>query len=90
MLKFEDGYAGDRFGIRVAAHDGGRRVLFRVDRQTAMGGLRLQPSICEPFEALLEDHIEDVRRGCERAYSDAPNHDNLTIIRVEERHFGHC
>jgi len=51
---------------------------------------RLQPGRCEPFEAFMEDHIEDVRRGCERAYPDAPNQDNLTIITVEERHLGHC
>ena len=90
MLQFENGYAGDQSGVRVAAHDEGRRVLFRVERQAAIGGLGLQPSGCEPLEALMQDHMEDVRRGCLRAYADAPNHDNLTIIKVEERHFGHC
>ncbi len=90
MLQFEDGYTGDQSGVRVAAHDGGRRVLFRVDKQTVIGALGLQPRRRELFEVLLKDHMEDIRCGCERAYSGAPNHDNLTIIRVEERHFGHC
>jgi hypothetical protein len=29
------------------------------------------------------------RSDCEHAYLDDLNHDNLTIIRVQERHFGH-
>jgi hypothetical protein len=90
MLQFENGYAGDQSGVRFAARDGGRRVLFRVEKQTVIGGLGLQPGRREPFEALMKDRMEEVRRGCVRAYADAPNHDNRTIIRVEERHFGHC
>ena len=33
--------------------------------------------------------MAEVWRGCEHAYLDDVNHDNLTIIRVQERHFGH-
>jgi hypothetical protein len=90
MLQFENGYAGDQSGVRFAARDGGRRVLFRVEKQAVIGGLGLQPGRRERFEALMKDRMEEVRRGCVRAYADDPNHDNLTIIRVEERHFGHC
>jgi hypothetical protein len=90
MLRFENGYAGDQSGVRFAARDGGRRVLFRVEKQAVIGGLGLQPVGCEPLEALMQNHMEDVRRGCLRAYADTPNHDNLTIIKVEKHHFGHC
>jgi len=89
MLEFENGYAGDQSGVRIIARDGGRRVLFRVERQTAIEGLGLRPSTRAPFEALMEDHVADVRRGCEHAYLDDLTHDNLTIIRVQGRHFGH-
>ena len=87
MLQFEDGYTRDQSGVRVAAHDRGRRVLFRVERQTVMG--MIEPLPGQPLEALMKDHMEDVRRACERAYADTLNHDNLTLIRVEERHLGH-
>ena len=90
MLQFEDGYARDQSGVRVAANDEGRRVLFRLEKQTVIGVLGLPGGHCEPIEALIKDHIDDVRRGCERAYSDTPNHDSLTIIRVEQRHLGYC
>jgi hypothetical protein len=89
MLELENGYAGDQSGVRITARDGRRRVLFRVERQTAIEGLGLKPSTREPFEALMEDHIAEARRGCEHAYLDDLNRDNLTIIRVQERHFGH-
>ena len=89
MLEFEDGYTGDQSGVRITARDRGRRVLFRVERQTAIEGLGLKPSTREPFEALMEDHMAEVWRGCECAYLDDLNHDNLTIIRVQERHFGY-
>ena len=55
MLQFESGYAGDQSGVRFAARDGGRRVLFRVERQAVIGGLGLQPAGCEPLEALMQD-----------------------------------
>ena len=80
MLEFENGYAGDQSGVRITARDGGRRVLFRVERQTAIEGLGLQPSTREPFEALMEDHMGEVLRGCEHAYLDDLNHYNLTIV----------
>ena len=89
MLEFENGYAGDQSGVRITARDGGRRVLFRTERQTAIEGLGLQPSARKPFEALMEDRMAEVWRGCEHAYLDDLDHDNLTIIRVQERHFGH-
>ena len=62
-LQFENGYAGDQSGVRVAAHDGERRVLFRVEKQTVIGGLGLQPRRREPFEALMKDRME---RGAAR------------------------
>lgn len=89
MLEFENGYAGDQSGVRITARDGGRRVLFRVERQTAIEGLGLHPGARKPFEALMEDRMAEVWRGCEHAYLDDLDHDNLTIIRVQERHFGH-
>jgi hypothetical protein len=89
MLEFEKGYARDQSGVRISARDGRRRVLFRVERQTAIEGLSLQPSTCEPIESLMEDHMVRIWRGCEHAYLDDMNHDNLTIIRVQERHLGY-
>ena len=44
MLEFENGYAGDQSGVRIIARDGGRRVLFRVERQIAIEGLGLRPA----------------------------------------------
>ena len=35
----------------------------------------------------MEDHMVEVWYGCEQAYLDDLNHDNLTIIRVQELHF---
>ena len=89
MLEFEKGYSGDQSGVRITARDGRRRVLFRVERQTAIEGLSLPLSTQEPIESLMEDHMTQIRRGCEHAYLDDMNHDNFTIIRVQERHFGH-
>ena len=88
MLEFEKGYARDQSGVRITARDGRRRVLFRVERQTAIEGLSLPLSTREPIESLMEDHMTQIRRGCEHAYLDNMDHDNLTIIRVQERHFG--
>lgn len=90
MLEFHNGYAADQSGVRVAAHDGGRRVLFRVEKRIAIKGLGLQSGVCAPFEALMEEHVKDVQRACRRAYLATPNLDHLTLIKVEQRHFGHC
>ena len=35
----------------------------------------------------MEDHMAEVRRGCEHAYLDDLNHDNLAIIRVQRASF---
>jgi len=90
MLEFHNGYAGDQSGVRISAHEGECRILFRIEKRTAIKGLGLQPSICAPFEALMKEHASDVRRACKRAYLAAPHVDHLTLIRVEPHHFGHC
>ena len=89
MLEFHRGYAADQSGVRVAARDGGRRILFRVENGVAIKGLGLPPGAA-PFEDLLEEHLPDVRQACRRAYRAKSNSDHLTLIRVERHHFGHC
>jgi hypothetical protein len=89
MLEFEKGYSGDQSGVRITARDGRRRILFRVKRQTAIEGLSLPVSTREPIGSLMEDYMAQIRHGCEHAYLDDMSHDNFTIIRVQERHFGH-
>jgi hypothetical protein len=90
MLEFHNGYAGDQSGVRVAAHDRGRRILFRVEKHVAIKALGLQPGLRASFETLMEEHVPDVRRACRRAYLAGPNSDHLTLIRLEPHHFGHC
>jgi hypothetical protein len=89
MLEFHRGYATDQSGVRVAARDGGRRILFRVENGIAIKGLGLRPSPA-PFEDLLQEHLPEVRQACRRAYLNRSNSDRLTFIRVERHHFGHC
>ena len=89
MLEFHSGYSGDQSGVRVAANDGGRRVLFRVEKGSTIKGLGLRPGLGAPFEALMEERLTDVRRACRQAYLGAPNSDHLTLIKVEPHHFGH-
>lgn len=89
MLEFHRGYAADRSGVRVAARDGGRRILFRVENGIAIEGLGLRPGLVS-FEDLLQEHLPDVRQACKRAYLSRPNSDRLTLIRVERHHFAHC
>lgn len=90
MLEFQSGYAADQSGVRVAARDGGRRILFRVEQGIAVQGLGLRPHSRAPFEHLLQEHLADVRQACRRAYLGRLNADRLTLIRVERHHFGHC
>ena len=90
MLEFHNGYIGDQSGVRVAAHEAGRRILFRIEKRIAMKGLGLQPRSGASFEALMEEHEVDVWRACKRAYLAAPHFDHLTLIRIEPHHFGHC
>lgn len=89
MLEFQSGYAADQSGIRVAARDGGRRILFRVEKRIAVQGLGL-PGHRAPFEHVFQEHLADVRQACRRAYLDRSSSDRLTLIRVERHHFGHC
>jgi len=88
MLQFHHGYAADESGVRVAARDEGRRILFRVEKSIAIKGLGLRPD--HRFEDVLQEHLPDVRQACRRAYRAKPNLDHLTLIRVERHHFGHC
>ena len=90
MLEFHSGYAADQSGVRVAARDEGRRILFRVGKDIAVQGLGLRPSPRAPFEHMLQEHLPDVRQACRRAYLGRSNSDRLTLIRVERHHFGHC
>jgi len=88
MLEFQRGYAADQSGVRVAARDGGRRILFRVENGIAIKGLGLRPGPV-PFEDLLQGRLPDVRQACRRAYLSRSISDRLTLIRVERHHFGH-
>ena len=90
MLEFHSGYAADQSGVRVAARDGGRRILFRVEKGIAIEGLEVRPGLRAPFEDVMEEHLADVRQACRRAYLARSNSDHLTLIRVEPHHFGYC
>jgi hypothetical protein len=90
MLAFHGGYAADQSGVRVAARDEGRHILFRVEKGIAVQALGLRPSPRAPFEHVLRERLPDVRQACRRAYLGRSNSDRLTLIRVERHHFGHC
>ena len=55
MLEFHRGYAADQSGVRVAARDGGRRILFRVEKSIAIKELGLHPG--RRFDDLLQEHL---------------------------------
>ena len=82
MLKFDNEYASDKSGVRLAAHDGGRRVLFRIEKRIALkrSGAGFLPIGANAMR-------NDIHRACKRAYVEAPRLDNLTLIKVDLRHF---
>ena len=90
MLEFHNGYAADQTGVRVAAQDDGRRILFRVEKCMAIKALGLQPDSRASFETLMDERVVDVRRACGHAYHAGSTLDHLTLIRLEPHHFGHC
>jgi hypothetical protein len=89
MLRFENKFADDKLGVRLVGHDAGRRVLFRIEKHIALKGLAIQP-IFFAMKVTRTKALKDIRRACRRAYLEAPRLDNLTIIKIELRHFGNC
>ena len=90
MLEFHRGDAADQSGVRVAARDGGRRILFRVEKEDraskssgcARAAVSTIPAGGAPARHLAER--ADVPIGAK-----AKNLDHLTsLIRVERDHFG--
>jgi hypothetical protein len=89
MLKFDNEYASDQSGVRLVAHEGRRRVLFRIEKRIALKRLETRSGVF-PVRANSTESLNHIHTACKRAYLEAPRPDNFTLIQVELRHFENC